>query len=113
MKKISTPPSVYSKLEDVIGCKWSVSVLHAVREGITRPGALEREIAGISTKVLSERLRKLTQYGLLKRQVFAEAPPRTEYSLTTSGRQLIEIIEQIKQLDLQIQISKPDDINTH
>jgi hypothetical protein len=73
MKKISAPPSVYTKLEDVIGCKWSVSVLHAIRQGVNRPGALEREIAGISAKVLSERLRKLTHYGLLKRAVFPEA----------------------------------------
>lgn len=111
MKKMSTSPSVYTKLEDVIGCKWSVSVLHAVREGIIRPGALEREIAGISTKVLSERLRKLTHYGLLNRQVFAETPPRTEYSLTVAGCQLVEIIEQIKQLDVQIQTIRPDGRN--
>ncbi len=111
MKKMSTSPSVYTKLEDVIGCKWSVSVLHAVREGIIRPGALEREIAGISTKVLSERLRKLTHYGLLSREVFAEIPPRTEYSLTVAGRQLVEIIEQIKQLDVQMQTIRPDGLN--
>ena len=47
-------------LEDVVGCKWSVSVLQAVAAGVTRPGALERHLAGISTTVPSERLRKLT-----------------------------------------------------
>ena len=106
MKKNSSPPSVYTQLEDVIGCKWSVSVLHAVREGVTRPGALEREIAGISTKVLSERLRKLTHYGLLKKATFPEVPPRTEYSLTGAGHRLTDLIEQIKQLDSQIQSSE-------
>ena len=69
--------SSYHKLEDVIGCKWSVSVLLAVGEGIARPGALERHIEGMSTKVLSERLRKLTEYGLLNKQSFPEVPPRT------------------------------------
>lgn len=108
MKKNLSLPSVYTKLEDVIGCKWSVSVLHAVREGITRPGVLERKIAGISTKVLSERLRKLTHYGLLKREVFPEVPLRTEYALTDAGRRLIEIIEQIKQLDNQLQTLQGD-----
>ncbi len=97
---------MYTKLEEVIGCKWSVSVLHAVGKGVTRPGALEREIAGISTKVLSERLRKLSHYGLLKRAVFAELPPRTEYSLTEAGRRLVAIIEQIQQLDSQLQTVK-------
>jgi len=91
----------YQKLEDVIGCKWSVSVLQAVATGVNRPGALERHIDGISTKVLSERLRKLTNYELLEKQVYAEVPPRTEYALTEKGRKLVGIIEQIKALDTE------------
>lgn len=86
-------------MEDVIGCKWSVSVLLAVEAGVNRPGTLERYIDGISTKVLSERLRKLTAYGLLAKQSYPEVPPRTEYSLTESGRKLIMIIRQIRDLD--------------
>lgn len=89
----------YRKLEDVIGCKWSVSVLQAVAQGVNRPGALERHIEGISTKVLSERLRKLTNYDLLEKQVYAEVPPRTEYALTGKGRKLVRIIDDIKALD--------------
>ena len=100
MKKPSSPlRSTYKKLEDVVGCKWSVSVLQAIGAGIARPGALERHIDGISTKVLSERLRKLTHYGLLSKQVFAESPPRTEYGLTEKGRKLVSIIDQIRTLD--------------
>lgn len=98
-KIIKHSHSVYHKLEDVIGCKWSVSVLLAVRDGVNRPGLLERYIAGISTKVLSERLRKLTLYGLLDKHSFPEIPPRTEYSLTPSGHKLITIIQQINELD--------------
>lgn len=101
-KNISAAASGYRQLEDVVGCKWSVSVLQAVAEGISRPGALERHIAGISTKVLSERLRKLTHYGLLDKQVYAEVPPRTEYSLTLDGKRLVAIISQIQTLDDQI-----------
>lgn len=92
----------YRQLEDVVGCKWSVSVLQAVGGGISRPGALERHIHGISTKVLSERLRKLTGYGLLDKHVYAEVPPRTEYSLTKNGQKLVGIIGQIKLLDDEI-----------
>lgn len=91
--------SEYTRLEDVIGCKWSVSVLLAVGQGVCRPGALERHIEGISTKVLSERLRKLSAYGLLEKQVYAEVPPRTEYKLTPLGIRLAEIVNQIQQLD--------------
>ena len=89
----------YERLEQVIGCKWSVSVLEAIRLGIQRPGALEKNIEGISTKVLSERLRRLTEYGLLEKRVFAEIPPRTEYSLTEMGASLVEIIAGIHELD--------------
>ena len=89
----------YQKLEDVIGCKWSVSVLLAVASGINRPGMWEKHIDGISTKVLSERLRKLTVYGLLDKHSFAEIPPRTEYTLTLLGKKLISIIQQIHELD--------------
>lgn len=98
--------SVYRKLEDVIGCKWSVSVLLSINAGTNRPGALERSISGISKKILSERLRKLTSYGLLNKQSFPEVPPRTEYSLTPAGRQLIKIIQQIQFLDSELNDEK-------
>ena len=98
--------STYHKLEDVVGCKWSVSVLIAVKKGVSRPGALERHIEGISTKVLSERLRKLTAYGLLRKESFPEVPPRTEYSLTNSGSKLVEIVQQIQELDGELRQEK-------
>lgn len=101
-EKISPPrraASVYRCLEDVIGCKWSVSVLLALHDGVQRPGALERHIEGISTKVLGERLRKLQQYGLISQERFAEVPPRTEYRLTAVGLELVEIIARIRALD--------------
>lgn len=56
------------RIEDVVGCKWSVSVLLSVLDGIARPGALKRHIQGISAKVLAERLRKLVDYGLLTKK---------------------------------------------
>lgn len=99
----ATPRPAYRQLEEVVGCKWSVSVLLAVATGISRPGALERHIEGISTKVLSERLRKLTGYGLLAKQSYPEVPPRTEYSLTRNGQKLIDIIDQIESLDDEIE----------
>jgi DNA-binding HxlR family transcriptional regulator len=89
----------YECLEQVIGCKWSVSILIAVKKGVTRPGTLERSIEGISTKVLSERLKKLTAYGLLNKMRFNEIPPRTEYSITEFGEKVVGIIIQIHELD--------------
>jgi len=82
-------------------------VLLAIGNGINRPGALERHIEGISTKVLSERLRKLTAYGLLEKQSFPEVPPRTEYLLTSFGNELLKIVLQIQTLDAEIRLRDP------
>lgn len=98
-KKLLKDSSDYQKLEDVVGCKWSVSVLTTVAAGTIRPGEIERSIEGISTKVLSERFRKLVGYGLLIKHSYAELPPRTEYELTEKGRKLVQIIGQIHELD--------------
>lgn len=106
-KTLTKSRGAYERLEQVIGCKWSVSVLEAVRLGVQRPGALERSIDGISTKVLSERLRRLTDYGLLEKTTYAEVPPRTEYTLTPTGESLVQIISQIHDLDTTIQQDPP------
>lgn len=91
--------TAYRCLEDVIGCKWSVSVLLTAGDGVVRPGAMEKHIPGISTKVLSERLRKLTKYGLLKQHRYPESPPRTEYELTSFGREVVRLVARIRDLD--------------
>src|SRR6516165_11895804 len=73
-------------LEDVIGCRWTISVLRAVVQGVNRPGALERHIDGISAKVLSDRLRHFTHAGIFDRVQYPEIPPRVEYRLTAFGQ---------------------------
>ncbi|MFD0739805.1 winged helix-turn-helix transcriptional regulator [Lysobacter koreensis] len=90
---------VYRCLEDVIGCKWSVSVLLALHDGVRRPGELVRHIPGLSTKVLNERLRKLGHYGLIEQHRYPEVPPRTEYTLTAFGQALLALVGQIRELD--------------
>ncbi len=91
--------NAYRRLEDVVGCKWSAAVLAAIGRGVVRPGQLERFIPGISTKVLNERLRKLLDYRLIARREFPGKILRVEYGLTTNGRKLSAIIEQIRDLD--------------
>ncbi|HWO40866.1 MAG TPA: helix-turn-helix domain-containing protein [Candidatus Eisenbacteria bacterium] len=89
-------------LEDIIACKWSLSVLAEVRKGVCRPGALRREIEGISTKVLNQRLSKMVRYGILHKEIFAEIPPRVEYRLTDLGVKLIGILDQVEALQREI-----------
>ena len=104
-RRFSPPidPAPYRQLEDVLGCKWSVLVLRAISSGVCRPGALERHIVGISTKVLSERLRKLEAYRLITKTTYDTVPPRTTYGLTAMGQKLIGIIDQIRALDEELQ----------
>src|SRR5687767_229131 len=85
-------------LESVVGCKWSMSVLGAIASGVHRPGALERACAGISTKVLNERLRKLVRFGIVERQVFPDVPPRVEYHFTPFGREFLTLIDAVAEL---------------
>ncbi|MBE7539673.1 MAG: helix-turn-helix transcriptional regulator [Opitutaceae bacterium] len=93
--------SAYRRLEDVVGCKWSAAVVGALKRGVTRPGRLERYIPGISTKVLTERLRKLRDYGLITREELAGKVQHVEYSLTPTGVKLAGIIEQLHALQAE------------
>jgi DNA-binding HxlR family transcriptional regulator len=97
----------YRRLEDVVGCKWSTAVLAAIQQGVTRPGQLERFIPGISTKVLTERLRKLLAYQLIGRQEYPGRVLRVEYRLTDSGQKLVAILKQLRELDATHATHKP------
>lgn len=88
-------------VEDIIGCKWSLTVLTLVRAGVTRPGAMQRRVEGLTAKVLNERLRKLLRYEIIEREVFAEVPPRVEYRLTKFGERFGAVLDQITALDEQ------------
>lgn len=98
-KKISAPTPVARMVEDVVGCKWSMTVLGLIAAGVARPGAMQRQVEGLTAKVLNERLRKLMRYGVIERQVFAEVPPHVEYRLTEFGRRFNSLIEQIAALE--------------
>ena len=89
-------------LEEVIGCRWTISVLGAVARGIKRPGALERHIEGISTKVLADRLRHFTRAGIFERVQFPEIPPRVEYRLTDFGRKFLRLLHEVEKLQSEI-----------
>jgi DNA-binding HxlR family transcriptional regulator len=86
-------------IEDIIGCKWSLTVLGLVAAGVRRPGAMQRRTPGLSAKVLNERLRKLLRFGIIDREVFAEVPPRVEYRLTSFGRKFEGVLREIALLD--------------
>src|SRR5579871_2645358 len=77
----------------IISGKWTLLIIRDLASGVKRFNQLERSLAGISPKTLSERLRALEEEGVILRQTFAEVPPRVEYSLTEKGRDLVEVVE--------------------
>ena len=89
-------------LEDVLGCRWTVSVLRAVSKGVRRPGALERHIDGISTKVLGDRLKQFTKAGSFERVVFPEIPPRVEYKLSGFGKKFLRLLKEAERLQAEL-----------
>lgn len=82
-------------MESVVGCKWSLTIIELIRQGVSRPGKMEHAIEGLSTKVLNERLRKLQHFGVIEKRAFAEMPPRVEYHLTDFGGRFVEILDSI------------------
>ena len=89
-------------VEDIVGCKWSLAVLGAVRGGVRRPGALEQAIPGVSKKVLNERLRKLVRFGILAKQSYAEIPPRVEYRLPAYGESFSGLMDAVESLQRRL-----------
>lgn len=78
------------------GNKWSLLVLLVIdSRGVVRFNELGRMIPDISTRVLSTTLRTLEADGLVDRRVYAQVPPKVEYTLTPSGKSLIPLITQL------------------
>ena len=75
---------------ELITDKWVISVIYSLSEGTKRYGRLEREVCGVSQKMLTQTLRGLERDGLITRKVYPVVPPRVEYSLTPLGRTLVE-----------------------
>lgn len=90
-------------MEDIVGCKWSLVVLGLIRKGVSRPGAMEHAIDGLSKKVLNERLRKLVRFGIVGKAIFAEVPPRVEYTLTEFGRRFSTLLDGIEALQSEFE----------
>ena len=81
------------QLIDIVGDKWTLPVLYVLRQGTKRYSELQREIPGISKKMLTQTLRSLESDKIVKRKVYPVVPPKTEYSLTSFGIKLIEPLE--------------------
>lgn len=77
----------------LIGGKWKLLILRNLKARPWRFNELQRDLDGISQKVLTDSLREMTEDGLVYRHDYREMPPRVEYGLTDLGRQMLPIID--------------------
>ena len=93
-KSIIEPPAcpVETTLT-LIGDKWKVLILRDLLTGTKRFGELKKSVGNVSQKVLTAQLRAMEDSGLLTRTVYAEVPPRVEYTLTELGESLKPILD--------------------
>jgi DNA-binding HxlR family transcriptional regulator len=81
----------------MISDKWKVLIIYRLCDGTMRFNELMRSLQGITQRVLTQQLRELEADGLVSRKIYAEVPPRVEYSLTKLGRTLLPALEKLEQ----------------
>ena len=96
IKKEDLPACPVKTTLSLIGDKWKVLILPDLMPGTKRFGELKKSIGSVSQKVLTAQLRDMEANGLISRKVYAEVPPRLEYSLTNLGKSLKPILDAMK-----------------
>lgn len=81
----------------LISDRWKVLILRDLLDGTKRFGELKKSIGNVSQKVLTANLRAMEENGLLTRKVYAEVPPRVEYTLTETGYSLSPVLNAMKE----------------
>jgi DNA-binding HxlR family transcriptional regulator len=76
----------------VIGGRWKVLIIRELITGVKRFGELQRALPGITQKMLTQQLREMEEDGIIHRQVYAQIPPKVEYTLTPLGESLKPIL---------------------
>lgn len=81
----------------LISDRWKVLIIRDLLDGTKRFGELKKSIGKVSQKVLTANLRSMEESGLLTRKVYAEVPPRVEYTLTDTGYSLKPVLDAMMQ----------------
>ena len=81
---------------DLIGCKWKIFIIRDLLCGTKRFNAIKKS-TGCTQKVLTGKLREMEQDGLIERKVFAQVPPKVEYTLTDIGYSIAPVLDAMAQ----------------
>ncbi len=95
--KLQLPACPVETTLTLIGDKWKVLILRDLMDGTKRFGELRKSVGNVSQKVLTTKLRAMEESGLVHREVYAEVPPRVEYSLTQLGESLGPILKSMRE----------------
>jgi len=97
MDKIDENTSLdnFKKAVAILEGRWSIQILHELHSGKKRFNELKNALKGISPKILSTRLKELEREGIITKTIYAEAPPRVEYSLSPKGTHFDKIVQAI------------------
>jgi DNA-binding HxlR family transcriptional regulator len=90
-------PDEVRQTADLLERRWLLSIIYAALSGALRFNEFAEAVAGISPRMLSERLRDLESAGLVEREVLPTSPPTVEYRLTARGRKLAPVIEAMRE----------------
>jgi DNA-binding HxlR family transcriptional regulator len=97
LKKYELPACPVETALILVGDRWKLLIVRDLLSGTKRFGELKKSLDGISQKVLTQHLRIMEETGLVNRKVYAEVPPRVEYSLTEAGYALQSVHDAMRQ----------------
>jgi DNA-binding HxlR family transcriptional regulator len=94
------------RVMEVMGSKWNLMIIWSLREGAQRFTELQKHLGDVNSKTVTVHLRVLEKYQIINRVVYAEVPPRVEYSLTEHGKALLPVFNDILAWGASLHIPK-------
>ena len=114
MKKLKTkcPAEV---TVNIIGGRWKLLILYHLFQGVKRFSELQRSVSGITQKMLTQQLREMERDGLVHREIYAQVPPKVEYSLTPLGESLRSVVDAMSRWGKMFNDGslEPDELSLH
>ena len=102
----SQPNCPIAKTLDIVGERWSILILRDLTMGIGRFKEILRSLDGIPSNLLSKRLQRFEEQGIVERSFYSQHPPRAEYTLTAKGRKLVPLLRDLAEWGYQFELDQ-------